>query len=127
MDEKYLQGKADLTAPFDTTNSFEEYVENLKESCKNDVDTLQEAYDNEETSDVLDPNDTHTQGYYDAVTHLSDEYQKRLNHEDEEFNGMTVNDALDEIESWDFLDAFGDDAERLSDAVKRVMRFFGRV
>lgn len=48
--------------------------------------------------------------------------QKKLyvNRNVEEFNGMTPLDALAEIHSWDFAEAFGDDAERLSDAIKRI-------
>lgn len=37
-----------------------------------------------------------------------------------EFNDMTPEDALEELQSWDFCEAFGDDAERLSDAIKRL-------
>jgi hypothetical protein len=106
--------------------SFEELLKETKSSALDDVDQMSETL-SEEMLRTDDIDDTHPQGYLDAVEYLESEYQKRLNHEDEEFNGMTVNDALDEIESWDFLDAFGDDAERLSDAVKRVMRFFGRI
>ena len=38
----------------------------------------------------------------------------------DEFNSMTPQDALEELNSWDFYEAFGSDAERLSDAIKRL-------
>lgn len=44
----------------------------------------------------------------------------KLNRPIEEFNNMTLRDALEELESWDFLDILGSDAERLSDAIKRI-------
>lgn len=37
-----------------------------------------------------------------------------------EFNSMTPKDAIEEIKSWDFEEVFGGDAERLSDAIKRL-------
>ena len=43
-----------------------------------------------------------------------------LSREIQDFNSMTPKDAIEEINSWDFYEAFGDDAERLSDAIKRL-------
>ncbi len=43
-----------------------------------------------------------------------------LSREIQDFNSMTPKDAIEEINSWDFEEAFGDDAERLSDAIKRL-------
>lgn len=43
-----------------------------------------------------------------------------LNRQVEEFNDFTPEDAIEEIYSWDFLEIFGDDAEKLSDAIKRL-------
>ena len=49
--------------------------------------------------------------------YISKEFLKR---EVYEFNSMTPQDAMKELNSWDFYEAFGDDAERLSDAIKRL-------
>lgn len=37
-----------------------------------------------------------------------------------EYNEMTPIDAIEELESWDFIDIFGSDGIRLSDAIKRL-------
>lgn len=38
----------------------------------------------------------------------------------DEYNDMTPRDAIEELESWDLLEIFGDDAESASDAFKRI-------
>lgn len=44
-----------------------------------------------------------------------------LNRQVYEFNSMTPKDAIEELLDWDFEEAFGSDAERLSDAIKRLV------
>ena len=105
--------------------NFSEYLESLKQSAKQDVKAVKKHLKLEPML-VEDVEETFEQGYYNAVEHLQKEFEKRTE-ADEEFNGLTLEDAVDELDSWDFVEAFGDDAERLSDAIKRIKRFFGKI
>jgi hypothetical protein len=105
--------------------NFSEYLKDLKESSKEDLKEVKEHLKLEPMF-VEDVEETFEQGYYNAVGHLQYEFEKRIG-ADEEFNGMTLEDAVDELDNWDFVEAFGDDAERLSDAIKRIKRFFGKI
>ena len=104
---------------------YKDYLESLKQSSKEDLKEVEEQLEHEPIM-IEEVQDTFEQGYYNAVEHLQKEFEKRTE-ADEEFNGMTLEDAVDELDSWDFVEAFGDDAERLSDAIKRIKRFFGKI
>ena len=57
----------------------------------------------------------------DDIEIVKDYFSKEfLSREVDEFNSMTPKDAIEEINSWDFEEVFGSDAERLSDAIKRL-------
>lgn len=97
---------------------FKDFLKELLVDAKADLEGKRKALI-DEFGDDRDLDESFEQGYLNAVSYIKKQFEKLLE-PNEEFNGITPKDAVEEMQSWDFAEAFGDDAERLSDAVKRI-------